>query len=378
MQRALYLADVPNNSFVSELRRQAMVMPRGAPVVQSAHAELGVIADLVPGRGIALRNLTSRQVDALLRDNRRATKWLHDKGNQWLHDRTIEWINHRRVFNALTGFDSVLSGRSNGKAMDYVAQKNSQTTVANAWSMFFRSGGVPGAGSYTTIPNGAAFDSSSTGAMPFADPSGSDQAYFLNMAWNHTTGTNVVWLIDLLVGAGSISTTTTSPQTINTTALTRYTDGAGVYGSCDVVAALGGTASNITFTYTNSAGTGSRSSGAVAMTTSAITFRMQPVLNEWMFPLQAGDVGVKSVETITFSASMTGTGTLGLFLYKPLMLYSTFATTSVIERSPVSQLTGLTTLGETAGGKLGCYTFMVRTSTTSTGVQTYQWFGVYA
>jgi hypothetical protein len=375
--KAIYVSDVPDNSFVTEFRRQAMLMPRGAPSVGAGHNELGHLVDLVPGRGIVLKNITTRQLDALLRENRYAERWIHSKSPRWHHDRAVEWINKRRVYNAITGWDNVLANRTGGKAMDYIVQKSSQTTVANAWSFFFRSGGVPAAGSYTAITGGSAPDSSSTGAIPFADPSGSDVGVFLNMAWNHTTGTNVVWLVDLLVGAGNISTTTTSPQTVNSTALTRYTDGAGVYGSFDVVAALGGTASNITVTYTNQAGTGSRSSGAVAMTTSAIAFRLQPTANEWSFPLQSGDLGVKSVETVTFSASMTGTGTLGLILFKPLMFYSTFATTSVIERSPVSMMAGSLTLGETAGGKLGCYTFMTRTSTTSTGLQTYQWFGVY-
>jgi hypothetical protein len=342
-------------NFIKEFHNFAKSLPEGSPPVAVGHPLIGKIGICIPGKEFRLQGMSYRSFEALMKDEITARKAI------WL-------ANKER--GAITNWDGVLNARANGYADDRLLFKTSQTTVANNWSNFYLSGGVPSAGSYTNIPGGAAHSVNSAGAFPLKNPTGTNNKYLLNFGVNHITGTNVVLLVDLLVAAGGISTNTTSAQTVNTTALTRYTDGVGVMMILEVTTALGATASNVTISYTNSAGTSGRSTGALAMTTSAITFRLQPTAGGALIPLQSGDIGVKSVQTITFSAAM-GAGVVALLLYKPLLLVPTLASTTFVERSTPNMLGGIVPLQKDGSGNLGCLTVFVLTSTTSTGVQTY-------
>jgi hypothetical protein len=210
----------------------------------------------------------------------------------------------------------------------------------------------------------------STGAWPITNPGPGDKKYLLNFGAGHITGTNVVALVDLLVAAGGIDATLNTSQTVDTAALTRYTDGAGVMMTLEVTTAQGATAQNITIGYTNQAGAGSRSTAAIAMTASAIAFRLQPAALGALIELQSPDYGVRSVQTAQFSAGNTA-GVLALLLYKPLLLIPTLVAASFLERSTPAMLSGIVDLVVGSDSQLGCLTFLVQTSTTSTGVQTY-------
>ena len=126
-----------------------------------------------------------------------------------------------------------------------------------------------------------------------------------------------VMLIDRLsgslTGAMVAGTDTTN---LPTTALPRYTTGEGVHVALLLLNANGSPDCNVTLSYTNSAGTAGRTTGIVVVPNS------QPAQRDFRtFGLQAGDTGVRSVQSITFSAS-TGVGVngLGILLYKPLVI----------------------------------------------------------
>jgi hypothetical protein len=340
---------------IKEFYDFALSLPEGSPPVMVGHPLVGQIGVCIPGREFRLQGMTGKSFEALMKDEITARKAM------WLA------IKER---GAITTWDDVLNARANGYADDRLLYKVSLNTVANNWSNFYLAGGVPGAGSYTAIPGGAAHTINSAGAFPLKNPTGTNKKYLLNFGTNHPIGTNIVLLVDLLVAAGGINANTTAAQTVNTTALTRYTDGVGVMMILEVTTALGGTASNVTISYTNSAGTSGRSTGALAMTTSAIAFRLQPTAGGALIPLQAGDIGVKSVQTISFSAAM-GAGVVALLLYKPLLLVPTLASTTFVERSTPNMLGGIIPLATDSSGNLGCLTVFVLTSSTSTGSQTY-------
>jgi hypothetical protein len=341
--------------FIKEFYNFAKSLPEGSPPVMVGHPLVGQIGVCIPGREFRLQGMSSRSFEALMKDEITARKamWLATKER-----------------GSITTWDGVLNARANGLGEDALFFKASQTTVANNWSCFYRSTGVPGAGSYANIPGGAAHNVNSVGAFPLKNPTGTNTKYLLNFGVNHLTGANVVLLVDLLVAAGNINANTTSAQTVNTTALTRYTDGVGVMMTLEVTTALGSTASNVTISYTNSSGTSGRSTGSLAMTASAAVYRLQPTAGGALIPLQTGDIGVKSVETITFSAAMGG-GVVALLLYKPLLLVPTLASTTFVERSTPNMLGGIVPLATDASGNLGCLTVFVLSSTTSTGTQTY-------
>jgi hypothetical protein len=278
----------------------------------------------------------------------------------------------KRMSAAISSWDGVTNARGNGKSWDYLGTKASQTTVANQWSSFLRTGGNPSAMSAPgAIPGGERKDSSTTGAWPLPmSLGGSEDLYLSNIGANHATGTNIVLCVDVLVGAGSISATSTTSQNITSTSLARWTTGEGLNMTLEITTALGATAANITLSYTDQAGNTGNSTGAIALTTSGIAGRLQPVQDGPMIRFASGDYGVRVVEGCILSASMAA-GVLALWIYKPLVIFPTVATTTFVERSTPAQVGGIRKLTASAGGTKPCIGFFVLTSTTSTGVQSY-------
>lgn len=88
-----------------------------------------------------------------------------------------------------------------------------------------------------------------------------------------------------------------------------------------VTSALGAAGTQLTFTYTNQAGTGSRTSQTVNSATG--TSRTSQLMNGSgpFVGLQSGDRGIRSVESYTIDAGAT-TGTVALILFKPIALFS--------------------------------------------------------
>ena len=82
----------------------------------------------------------------------------------------------------------------------------------------------------------------------------------------------------------------------------------------EVTTTLGATPQTMTITYTNQGGTGSRTT-TLAPVVSSATARI-PQLG-FFIPLQAGDSGVRSVQSVQFGGSM-GAGVLNLTLCRPL------------------------------------------------------------
>ena len=128
-------------------------------------------------------------------------------------------------------------------------------------------------------------------------------------------------LVDILSHTSGLNATLTTSQTTNlpTAALTRQTSGAGVMGGLVVWTQIGTTAVNATVTYTNQAGTGSRTGTCLIGSTPLRT------INQVVpFALQEGDTGVRSVQSVQFAASTGTAGNVGVILFRPL--YAVLAT----------------------------------------------------
>lgn len=124
-------------------------------------------------------------------------------------------------------------------------------------------------------------------------------------------------LTDRLSHQGGLSGTATGAQTTNlpTAALTRFTTGAGVMIGLDIYTDIGSTGTTVTASYTNQAGTASRTTTAVVWGGTGFRTSMRRVL----LPLQSGDTGVRAVASVT-AAGTTGTvGNFGVTLFKPLL-----------------------------------------------------------
>jgi hypothetical protein len=263
---------------------------------------------------------------------------------------------HPLALAAITSYDGIIAARAGGNGQDIMVGKLSITTASTSWSSIMTAGGTPSAFTFTNIPGGAAPTNASAGAWSqgLSNPTGGNKVYLLTLGVTSTVATNMYMLVDILVAAGNITTNvTTSAQTVSSTALTRYTSGAGVLMTYEVTTALGAGAANITASYTNQAGTSGRTEVSSGLTASAIVGRLMPIGLGPFAQLQAGDFGVQAVSTVTVSATM-GAGVLALELYFPLAFIPGIAAASYIERDSTVQIDGICELVQTSGAVLGC------------------------
>lgn len=166
---------------------------------------------------------------------------------------------------------------------------------------------------------GEALTSATTGAFSsLINASGSNQLYLgeIEAMVGSNSGTGVefaLMLYDRLVHTSGLVTNVTTEQTVNTTALTRYTDGTGVQAWLEHYTATAGSGT-FTVSYTNQAGTSGRTSTAVTLSAPQ---------QHWFqrIPLQAGDTGVRSVQSVTYSVAHSGAGGCGITLARPLAVF---------------------------------------------------------
>jgi hypothetical protein len=173
---------------------------------------------------------------------------------------------------------------------------------------------LPGAG---VAPTTAAVPSR-TIAGAFGQPNASGQHRLMEC---HTKTFSQVppggmWLCDRLSHQGGLSGTAAGAQTTNlpTAALTRYTDGVGVMAAVEIYTAIGTTATTATVAYTNQSGVGATSRAfTIGSTAYNPAGRFIPI------PLDDADYGVRAVSSLTLAAStVSAAGNFGITLFRPL------------------------------------------------------------
>lgn len=178
-------------------------------------------------------------------------------------------------------------------------------------------GGIPGAGAFDTTLNGVALSSTSAlvnGQLPYYDPV--SNAYLARFAGMAVNGGKLL-LCDRLWHNGGYTITSTSAQNSTTPSWPARdnagsANGDGVLLGLEISSVAGAAAPTITVGYTNSAGTASHSAGFTFATANS------PAAGSF-FPisLQAGDVGVRSMQSITLSTSWLS-GTMNMVAYRVL------------------------------------------------------------
>ena len=158
---------------------------------------------------------------------------------------------------------------------------------------------------------------------------------------------SVLQLVDVLGFYPVTTTTTITAQTLNNTVkLPRYATGAGVRAYIVATGVMGAGTPNITISYTNQAGVAGRT---MPVTVSALTasiaghiIHSDPSANKYapFLPLQAGDTGIRSIQTITLSATMTS-GALAIVLCKPIQSIPITIASVASERNLMNQLPSL-------------------------------------
>lgn len=124
-----------------------------------------------------------------------------------------------------------------------------------------------------------------------------------------------VMLVDRLADVSGMSGIVTTAQACGTGLVpTRYTNGAGVLAAVHIYTAVGTTATTLTISYTNQAGTAGRTSQAIVFgaTNNLAVAQILPI------PLADGDTGVQSVQSATVLATTGTAGNFGITLYRPI------------------------------------------------------------
>lgn len=216
---------------------------------------------------------------------------------------------------AITSLDGALAGMQWPRVIGKAA---TPALVAGKPQSLWGLAGAPGAGSFDTTLAGVALSSTSAqvaGQIDFRDP-GSGNTYLGRLQAAATISGTLI-LADRLWHNGGFTITSTAAQTVNSAALpardnTGTTNGEGVLLGLEISAAAGAAAPTITVGYTNSANTAGRSAANYFPTANS------PAAGSF-FPigLQAGDIGVRSVQTVTLNASWVS-GTMNLVAYRIL------------------------------------------------------------
>ena len=230
---------------------------------------------------------------------------------------------------ALTDFDEYVDKLKENRVADFQLS----TTIARvqrlnaSWQSFNPAPAVP-----TTS---VALNKDSAQSMGSIPAISSGRLTFLGGRFNTSTfGAGGMLLVDLLNVSGGLNATLTTAQTTNlpTAALTRYTSGEGVMAGIVVYTQIGSTATTATISYTNSAGTSGRTSTATSF--GGTNFREAGILIP--IPLQAGDTGVESIESVTVTATTGTAGNFGVCLFKPLAMISLESATGAMPLDAVS------------------------------------------
>lgn len=198
--------------------------------------------------------------------------------------------------------------------------------AAGVFYATFKDSGMPGAWALGTPGiNGANIDNTANGL--FTVPNAVTGANYLRDANISATVACGLRLVDLLWSNTGIVVTTLTAQAISQPALPARdvngtTDGVGVYCAMYFSATSTNAAiANTTLQYTNSDGTAGRTATITSVNAAA-------TIGQWViFQLQAGDVGIRSIQSITLGTSYL-TGSISLFCFRVLSSISVLAVNS--------------------------------------------------
>ena len=195
-------------------------------------------------------------------------------------------------------------------------RKGAVTAGGNVQGSLWAGGGDPPAGTAAVgnTTTGVLFDNTTTGAPAItAFPSGNTG--YLKFGRMYQASTGSMWLYDRLWGAGAISLTSLATTTFSgqPSYAARLPAGSNyeVEVFIEIVTSVSATATTITGTYTNEAGTPGRSFSTISMLSLAANRLM-------MLSLQDGDKGVRSVDSITVGGTVATAGTVNVIIGRRL------------------------------------------------------------
>lgn len=202
------------------------------------------------------------------------------------------------------------------KPIEYFHNAVSGTLVVGRPFCPIFTAGAPGAAAAPSPGlSGATLDNTLSGCLYFPATQASQTIHLANFIGANSANTGLMMLVDFLWWNSGITITSTSAQTINSVTLPARdangtTNGEGVYVGVLVSTGTGAGTPTLTLGYTNQAGTASRTATNIQATVAS-----SAIGTFYQIALQAGDTGVRSIQTYTQSATWTS-GVIHLVAYR--------------------------------------------------------------
>lgn len=254
-----------------------------------------------------------------------------------------------------TSIDDLVSSITGGKSWraDWNKITGAAAYTAGRWYDLSRLGGSPVANTFagTSLTWTSCDESAGNGTDIFGIRHGGnvtpDSKHVLSGSAITGVATGVpaqLMLVDMQGYYPGINMATNVSQTLLGSPALRYTNGVRAY--LVATATTGGTAHNLTMSYTNQASTSGRNLPVtVACTVSAIVphiVHSGTAANNYgpFLPMASGDTGILSVQSVQLSASSTA-GTAALVLARPLLTIPLVAQSVASERDFLNQIPSL-------------------------------------
>jgi hypothetical protein len=242
--------------------------------------------------------------------------------------------------------------------------KESTVGTINNYVSLWRSIGRTTAGIKPSSVSGSACNSVTIGSGDIPQVSGGKKNHLSQFAAFQSLP-GILILSDRIIHTDSLVANTTSSQTINSISLpARAGTGEGVEIGIEIYTATGVTPYDVSVSYTNSSNVSGRTATA-SIIASAGANRFFPL------SLQTGDIGVRSVQSLSCSVSSGTAGDIGVTFHKPIMEISisvssipstmNFLETGLEEIHEDSCLWSYSLLGSTTSGRIEiAYDFVQR------------------
>lgn len=220
---------------------------------------------------------------------------------------------------AISNQDQLINDSSvNNRMQSIVVDKININSVARPRIMSLWPGnGIPVAGGSPTLGMAGAVttDVSTTGALPLTAASGGRELRLMALELL-SLGFEKVYLLDRLAHAQISTSQATASFSPIIDGTARLAAGEGADIILEQTVAQSAAANTLNFTYTNQAGTGSRTTKTFTLVAST-PISASPLDSNVFVPLQDGDTGVRSIEGLT-AVSGAATGQFNVILVRKI------------------------------------------------------------
>lgn len=209
--------------------------------------------------------------------------------------------------------------------------------VAGRLTSLWQYNGARGQGSVADSA-GESPDNAYGGALKQTNPAGGKQLWLVGVA-SAGIAQGTLFLFDRLAAESGNSGTVTTAQSLSNCAIDRYTgsEAPGNQIFLEITTQIGTTATTVTASYTNQDGTSGRTTVATAFGGTGLREAQRLIA----LPLQAGDTGVISVESVTVLATTGTAGDFTVLIMRPMPVLPIPSVGQGAVRDAISGLPGL-------------------------------------